>query len=71
MGRRRAMRRAGRRPGVERLVESDRASGHRVAVHVEQAKNDLAGRGGDARGLRCAGDGEEAYSGRAPKAVNR
>ena len=64
------VRRAGRRPGVERLVEGDRAAGHGVAVHVEEAEGDLARGAGDGEALAGAGDGlEEAYSGRAPKAV--
>ena len=48
---------AGRRPGVERLIERDGAAGHGVAVHVEEAEGDLAGRGGDGEGLAGAGDG--------------
>ena len=51
------VRRTGRRPGVERLVESDRAAGHGIAVHVEKAEGDLAGRGGGGEGLARAGDG--------------
>ena len=38
-----AVRGAGRRPGVEGLIKRDRAAGHGVAVHVEDAEDDLAG----------------------------
>src|ERR1035438_4961432 len=45
-----AMRRAGRRPGVERLVESDGSPGHGVAIHVADAQGDEAwGTGGGKR----------------------
>ena len=50
---------AGRRPGVERLVERDRAAGHGVAVHIEEAKRDLAGGSGGGEALAGAGDGFE------------
>ena len=50
------VRRAGRRPGVERLIERDRAAGHGVAVHVEQAKRDLAGRARGGEVLAGPGD---------------
>ena len=65
------MRGAGRRPRVERLIERDRAAGHGVAVHVEQAKRDLAGVPEAARiWLVPEMASSSAYSGRAPKAEN-
>ena len=53
------VRRAGRRPRVERLVERDRAAGHGIAVHVEQAERDLARRARGSEALAGARDGFE------------
>ena len=48
---------AGRSPGVEGLIEGDRAAGHGVAVHVEKAEGDGRRGGGGGEALGCAGDG--------------
>jgi hypothetical protein len=53
------VRRTGRRPGVEGLIESHRSTGHRIAIHVQEAEHDLGGRAGDAERLRRPGDGSE------------
>ena len=51
------MRRAGRGPGIERLIKRHRAACHGIAVHVQHPQRDLARSAADRQTLRGSGDG--------------
>jgi hypothetical protein len=61
--------RAGRSPGIERLVKRDRAAGHGVAVHVQQAEGDLAG--GSLHGEALGGSRRRLQEARTPGVSRR
>src|SRR6202000_1004570 len=54
-----AVRRAGRSPGVDGLIEGDDGSGHGASVDVLDAEHDLRRIGGDGHVLRDAGESFE------------